>query len=182
MGTSRYRIGLATICLLVGCGSTGDLQPRPSRQPAENPTIGFGHYGAIKVGMTRDELLAATPVQLAQYGDNPMCAWLADSRYPVRAPYGELHVTLNDKGEVVGIDAPSLARTDQGVTVGSSRAQVITVYDDPADESTIEEGGLLLYGRTEGWLGFVLNSSGAVIKIRTGTKAYASGFSLCSSV
>ncbi|MCG5464842.1 hypothetical protein MED01_003099 [Micromonospora sp. MED01] len=179
MNVLRRTVALATICLIGGCGSGGDLEPGPT--PAAELVIGFGHYGALKVGMSRDALLAATPVKLTEYGGNPACAWLADSRYPVQAPYGELHVTLDDKNKLVGIDAPSAARTDRGVTVGSSRDQVIAAHDDPVDEGANETGDYMLFGSpNEGWLTFNLNSSGAVVLIRTGTKEYASGMNVCS--
>ncbi|MGW4464755.1 hypothetical protein [Micromonospora sp. NPDC004704] len=169
----RSTIPLTVILTLTGCAAADT--------PPAVPTVTFNHYGPIAAGMSREELLAATPVHLDQYGGNSVCSWLADSRHPPRAPYGELHVTLDREGTVVGIDAPASAWTDLGITVGSSRDQVVAAYGEPVEEGTNEEGDFLLYGSSEkGWLGFNLNSSDAVVTIRTGSEDYARGGNICS--
>ncbi|WIM99855.1 hypothetical protein ACTOB_003521 [Actinoplanes oblitus] len=170
--------GLAVICVAAGCGSAG-TPPGPA--PSAQLTIGFGGYGPLRAGMTRAELLAATPVPLEQYGDAPGCAFLADARAAGRNPYGELQVTLDDRGRVLGIDPPSAARTDRGVAVGSSDEQLRDAYADPAEQGTNESGRYLVYGSAaQGWLGFGLDEAGNVVEIRTGTKDFASGFEVCS--
>jgi hypothetical protein len=177
----RTTSGLIAVGLLLAVGAcTSEDSPPPQTPASTQLTVGFGNYGPIKVGMSRADLLAATPVGLKETGGNGSCVFLADSRLADGNPYGYLQVLLKAQ-QVVGISAPSVAPTDRGVGVGSSFEQLTDAYGDPVEDSTNEVGRFVVFGdASQGWLGFDLDPAGTVREIRTGTDAFARGAHLCA--
>ncbi len=105
----------------------------PPAPPSGPPVATFEGYGALRIGMTKDEAIAAMggqPTENHYYS----CSVLNDGR-----GRNALTVWVNDgTGRVTGIEAPPGTVTDRGVGDGSSPAEIRAAY--PAPEFTIEEG------------------------------------------
>jgi hypothetical protein len=125
------------------------------------PQITFAGYGPLKIGMTRKQAIAASPLPLAEHGMNADCIFLTSPRRQDGSP--ALLVSLNQAGHVVQISAPPGARTDRGTGVGDTEDQVKAKYRSfPFSEEGTELGYVLAVKGPgdDHYLGFVLDNAG----------------------
>lgn len=98
----------------------------PKSQPPSGPPVAtFDGYGPIKIGMTKDEAIAAmgSPAPVNHYYS---CTVVGQNAA------GALKVWIYDKtGRVTGIEAPPGAMTDRGVGDGSTPDQIKATYAGP---------------------------------------------------
>jgi hypothetical protein len=112
--------------------------PTTSPPATKDPNVlGPTGFGALKLGMTREQAIATGLVDTFPAGEG--CA----STRLKAAPKGEGHVTYNSERGVVAIDAYNSAmHTPEGIHVGSSRDDLLLKYPEWQ-----EAGAVMLDGR-----------------------------------
>jgi hypothetical protein len=161
---------------------TGASASSASTSGAE-PVFSFDGYGAIRIGMSKPEVLAASPVPLAVYG-NHNCTWLYDKRVAdVNGdPAQTVQITLDRDGMVTHIDAYTAtdASTDRGVKLGSSLSDVLAVYPEPSKRTQTQAAEVLVVSGSANDMSFALDEAERVVGMAVGHRGYALGFETCS--
>jgi hypothetical protein len=138
--------------------STAAAPPPPAAEPAPPPVSGevltAEGWGALKIGMTKDEVTAALGADAKPNAAGGPDEEACNEYRPERAPEG-LRVML-EKGKLtrISLAAPSTLKTDKGLGVGDEAAAVKTAYGAdakvsphkyqaaPAEYITVWKGGL----------------------------------------
>jgi hypothetical protein len=176
--------------LLTACDSQRDdggapQTPAPAKSTgaAGEPVFSFDGYGAIRIGMSKPEVLAASLVPLAVYG-NGRCTWLYDKRVADANgnPAQSVQITLDRHGMVTHVDAYAAtdARTDRGVKAGSSLSDVLAVYPEPSRRTRTQAPDVLVVSGSANDLSFALDEAQRVVGIAIGERGYAIGSETCS--
>lgn len=152
---SPLAAGLVMLALLTGCADYNDPQPGPLPSPnpstamppptggdsadsgadaSSAPTIGFGSFGPVSVGMSEADaiktgLLEKSDAEAVDGCPPPPVVW--------KAPYADqLDLYLDPQGNIatIGTLKGATVKTSKGIGVGSSLAEVQKAYpeaDDP---------------------------------------------------
>ncbi|SEP73132.1 hypothetical protein [Lentzea albida] len=97
---------------------TATVTNPPQAQDAADDRLG---YGALKLGMTLDEVRAAGLTDLTWDSDGDgLC--VGDDKAAISKKHGVVRITL-----------PKDARTSKGIGVGSSHAEVMAAYPDASE-------------------------------------------------
>jgi hypothetical protein len=147
------------------------------------PVFTFDGYGAIRIGMTRSQVDAASHVPLAAYG-NDRCTWMYDKQIAdVQAnPTQTAQITLDSQGVVRHVDlyVTLTARTDRGVGAGSTRDEILRAYPEPHQSVSTQAEDVLVIAGPVNDLSFVFDGSGRAEGIAIGYRGYAMGLEDCS--
>jgi hypothetical protein len=147
------------------------------------PVVTFDGYGPIQLGTTEDAALKASPVHLSlEQGEGPCRTYRDTSGGDNLSQHLEITVDAHT-GDLIGIGPPAGARTDRGLHIGSTAAQVQSAYRDRPVTPVYSQAGhvLLVRGRdTHHVIGFGLGEEGSTVQyISVGTADFASGFEIC---
>jgi len=178
--------------LVAACGrdgNGGEPTPSPAARTSAattgtaDPVLSFEGYGAIRIGMSKPEVLAASSVPLTAYG-NSNCTWLYDKRVADASgnPSHAVQITLDRQGVATHIDAYAAAnaRTDRGVKVGSSLSEVLAAYPEHSERTETQASAVLVVSGPANDLSFALDDADRVVGIAIGHRGYALGFEDCS--
>lgn len=151
---------------------------------AADDQVTFDGYGPLRLGMTREQALASSPVALTQLPPTKDCVFLVDQRGGPDTSQRLSALVDRHTDRVIGIHPPAEARTDRGPRVGSNRSEVVAAYPTPARQEVYSQVGhvLLVPGPDDQYvLGFVFGETGnAVLRLDVGRQDYAAQAELCS--